>query len=56
MSAGFDCMGGTCGSGVSSADNVLEMSVVRGARAVGGVCAMCMFCLGAGCGGVGGCG
>ena len=33
-------MGGTHGSGVfSSADNVLEMSVVRG---VGGVCDMCM--------------
>ena len=33
-------MGGTCGSGVlSSAADVLEMSVVRG---IGGVCDMCM--------------
>ena len=33
-------MGGTCGSGVlSSAGDVLEMSMLRG---VGGVCDMCM--------------
>ena len=33
-----ECMGSTCDSGVvSSADNVLEMSVVRGVRGVGGV-------------------
>ena len=45
-------MGGTRGSGVlSSAGDVLEMSVVRG---VGGVCDMCM-CLARGrVGGVGG--
>ena len=36
-------MGGTRGSGVlASADDVLEMSVVRG---VGGVCDMCSMCL-----------
>ena len=40
---GCDYMGGTCGSGVvSSAYDVLEMIVVRGARSVGGVCNMCM--------------
>ena len=45
-------VGGTCGSGiVSSAADVLGMSVVRGMRGVGGVCEMCM-CLGRG--GVGG--
>ena len=44
MSAGH--VGGIRGSGiVSSAANVLWMSVVRGMRAVGGVCEMCM-CLG----------
>ena len=37
------CMGGTRGSGVvSSANDVLEMSVVRGMRKIGGVCEMCM--------------
>ena len=42
MSAGCECMGGTRGSGgVSSAGNVLEISVERGVRDVGGVCAMC---------------
>ena len=40
---GFEYMGGTRGSGiVSSTPNVLEMSVVRGVRGVGGVCEMCM--------------
>ena len=40
---------GTCGSGiVSSAADVLWMSVVRGMRGVGGVCEMCM-CLVRGC-------
>ena len=42
-------MGGTRGSGVlSSACDVLEMSVVRG---VGGVCDMCMYLARVGCGG-----
>ena len=37
-------MGGTRDSGVvSSAYDVLEMSVVPGARCVDGVCKMCMF-------------
>ena len=45
-------MGGTRGSGVlSSACDVLEMSVVRG---VGGVCDMCMWLTRGGVGGVGG--
>ena len=36
-------MGGTCGSRfVSTADDVLEMSMVRGVKVVGGVCEMCM--------------
>ena len=44
-------MGGTRGSGVlSSAGDVLEMSVVRG---VGGVCDMCMCLARRGVGGVG---
>ena len=39
VSAGCECMGGTCGSGfVSTVDDVLEMSGVRGARGVCGVC------------------
>ena len=47
-------MGGTCDSGVlSSAGNVLEMSVVRG---VGGVCGMCGMCMCLARGGVGGVG
>ena len=48
-------VGGTRGSGiVSSATDVLWMSVVRGMRRVGGVCEMCM-CLARGCvGGEGG--
>ena len=50
VSAGH--VGGTPGSGiVSSAADVLWMSVVRGVRGVGGVCKMCM-CLAQG--GVGG--
>ena len=50
VSAGH--VGGTRGSGiVSSAADVLWMSVVRGMRGVGGVCEMCM-CLARG--GVGG--
>ena len=41
VSAGH--VGGTRGSGiVSSAADVLEMSVVRGMRKVGGVCEICM--------------
>ena len=45
-------MGITRGSGVlSSANDVLEMSVVRD---VGGVCDMCMFLSRGGVGGVGG--
>ena len=45
-------MGGTRGSGVlSSACDVLELSVVRG---VGGVCDMCMCLALGGVGGVGG--
>ena len=45
-------MGGTHGSGVlSSAGDVLEMSVVRG---VGGVCDMCKCLSRGGVGGVGG--
>ena len=52
VSAGFEYMGGTRVSGfVSTADDVLEMSVVRGVRGVCGVCGMGM-CLGRG--GVGG--
>ena len=47
-------VGGTRGSGIlSSAADVLWMSVVRGMRGVGGVCVMCM-CLARG--GVGGAG
>ena len=37
-------VGGTRGSGiVSSAADVLGMSVVHGMRGVGGVCEMCMY-------------
>ena len=41
--SGFsECMSGTRGSGVvSSANDVLDMSVVRGVRGVGAVC-MCL--------------
>ena len=47
VSAGH--VGGTRGSGiVSSAADVLWMSVVREMRGVGGVCEMCM-CLARGC-------
>ena len=42
-------MGGTRGSDiVSSASDVLGISVMRGIRGVGGVCEMCM-CLARGC-------
>ena len=45
-------MGGTRGSGVlSSAGDLLEMSVVRG---LSGVCDMCMCLAGGGVGSVGG--
>ena len=53
VSAGCECMGDTCGSGVvSSAYDELDMSMVRGLKGVdvGGVWDMCL-CLG--CGGVG---
>ena len=43
VSAGHQCVGGTHGSGiVSSAADVLEMSVLRGMRGVGGACEMGM--------------
>ena len=43
VNAGHKCVGGTRGLGiVSSADDVLGMSVVRVMRVVGGVCEMCM--------------
>ena len=46
--------GGTRGSGVvSSVDDVLEMSVVRAMRGVGGVCEMCMCLVRSDVGGVG---
>ena len=49
VSAGH--VGGTRGSGiVSSAADVLWMSVVRGMRRVGGVCEMCMCLARAGVG------
>ena len=38
---------------VYTADDVLEMSVVRGVRGVGGVCEMCMCLARGGVGGVG---
>ena len=42
MNAGH--VGGTCGSGiVSSATDVLWMSVLREMRGVGGICEMCMW-------------
>ena len=44
MSAGHEYVGGTRGSGiVSSAADVLGISVLRGMREVGGVCEMCMY-------------
>ena len=53
VSAGH--VGGTRGSGiVSSAAEVLWMSVVRGMRGVGGVCEMCMCLARGGVGGEGG--
>ena len=52
VSAGYEYVGDTRGSrSVSSAANVLWMSMVRGMRRVGRVCKMCM-CLARG--GVGG--
>ena len=43
VSAGCEYIGGARGSGsVSTTVDVLEMSVVRGVRGVGGVCEMCM--------------
>ena len=43
VSAGCEYMGDTYGSGfVSTADDALEMSVVRGVRVGVGVCEMCM--------------
>ena len=43
VSAGWECIGGTRSSGVvSSADFVLDISVVRGVRGVVGVCEMCI--------------
>ena len=42
--AGCKYMGGTrCSCVVSSADDMLEMSVVRGVRGVCGVCERCMW-------------
>ena len=52
--AGAGHVGGTSGSGiVSSAADVLWMSVVRGMRGVGAVCEMCMCLALAGVGGEG---
>ena len=43
VSSGCEYMGGTRGSGfVSTADDVLEMSMVRGVRSVGGMCMECV--------------
>ena len=43
MSMECECLGCTRGSGVvSSADDVIDMSVVRGVRGVSGVCELCM--------------
>ena len=48
-----ECMGGTRVSGaVSSADDLIEISVVRGMRDVCGVCEMCMRLAWGGVGGV----
>ena len=46
MSVGCECVGGS--DVVSSAYDILEMSVVRGCRVVGGVCEMCMARIGVG--------
>ena len=44
VSVGCEYMGGTRGSGfVSTAEDVLEMNVVRRVRGVGGVCEVCMY-------------
>ena len=52
MSAGYDCVCGTYGSGiVSNAADVIGMSVVRGEKGIGGVFEMCMYWI---LGGVGG--
>ena len=54
VSAGH--VGDTCGSGiVSSAADVLWMSVVRGMRGVGGVCEICMCLVRGAVGGLGLC-
>ena len=54
MIAGIEYMGGRRGSDVvSSADDVLEMSVVHGVRGVGGVCEMCICLAWDGVGGEG---
>ena len=43
VDAGCECIGGTCGSDfVSTAEDVLEMRVVREVRGVGEVWEMCM--------------
>ena len=47
VSAGCEYKGGT--RVVSSADDVLEMSEVRGVRGVCGICEMCMCLARAGC-------
>ena len=54
VGTGHECVGGTRGSGIvySEAD-VLEMSVVRGKRVVGGVCEISMCLAGGGVGGEG---
>ena len=44
VSVGHECAGGTRSSGiVTSAADVLGMSVVRGTRGVGGVCEMSVW-------------
>ena len=49
VSVGCECLGGTPGSCVvDTADDVLEMSVVRGVTGVGGLCEMCMCLTGTG--------
>ena len=55
VSLGHDYVGGTRGSGIlSSAADVLGMSVVRGMRGVGGVCEICLCLARGGVGGEGG--
>ena len=49
MNAGHEYVGGTRSSGImSSAANVLEMSVVRGMRGVGGMCEISLAWVGDG--------